>query len=76
MKKLYIKFADVGVEHFEFLENTTFDFDVVENDNFYLNDMATGARILGNGDTLECLVTPEQETALILRFGDKISEKV
>jgi hypothetical protein len=76
MKKLYIRFADVGIEHFEFLENTTFDIDIVDNDNFYLNDMATGARILGNQDILECLVTSEQETALILRFGDKISEKV
>jgi len=75
MKKLYIKFADVGIEHFEFLENTTFDIDIVDDGSFYLNDMATGARVLANRDILECLVTSEQEMALILRFGDKISEK-
>jgi len=76
MKKLYIKFSDVGSEYFDILENNTVDIDIVDDGSFYLNDMATGARILSNRDTLECTVTPIQETALVLRFGDKISEKI
>ncbi len=50
--------------------------DIVDDGRFYLNDMATGARVLSNQDILECLVTPQQETALKLRFGEKISESV
>lgn len=76
MKKLYIKFSDVGSEYYEILEDNVIGLDIVDNGSFYLNDMATGCRILSNQDTLECLVTPQQETALKLRFGNKISEKV
>ncbi len=76
MKKLYIKFSDVGSEYFEILEDNVIGLDIVDDGRFYLNDMATGARILSNQDILECLVTPQQETALKLRFGEKISESV
>jgi hypothetical protein len=76
MKQLYITFSDCGEDGFEFLENTGLDIDIIDRGQMYFNDMATGARILSSRDELVFPVTPEQETLLILRFGDKIHELV
>lgn len=76
MKKFIIPFKDCGVDGFDLLESTCFNIDVVDNGQFWMADYATGCRILSNEDILELTVTPEQETVLKLRFGDKISELV
>jgi hypothetical protein len=77
MKKFTIPFRDCGVDGFEFLKSASSAIDIVKDGmEFWLCDIATGYRILSQGDILEISVTEEQETVLRLRFGDKISESV
>lgn len=76
MKQFTIPFKDCGEEGLDILETTCYNIDIVDNGQFYLNDMATGCRILSDNDTLVITVTPEQETVLRLRFGDNIQPLV
>lgn len=76
MKKYTIPFSVVGSDGFELLEATCQYIDIVDDGGFWLADFSTNCRVLSNGDVLELTVTPEQETALRLRFGDKITELV
>ena len=77
MKKLYIKFSDCGSDGFEFLENASCDIDIAKDGmEFWMCDAATGARILCPNDVLGVSMTEEQETAIRLRFGEKITESI
>lgn len=67
-------YRDCGYDNFEILEDSCSDLDIIENNNFWLADVSTGARILSNRDELSFFATTEQEMFLKLKFGDKIRE--
>lgn len=76
MKKYTLPFKVCGPDGYDLLEATCHDINVVDDGSFWLADVATGCRMLSTHDTLELTLTPEQETALKLRFGDKLQEIV
>ena len=76
MKKFRLPAKDCNEDGLDWLHESCHDVDVVDNGNFWMCDFATGCRVLTSHDTLEITVTPEQETVLILRYGDKITELI
>lgn len=73
MKMFSLSWQGCGEEDLEFIEITTTIMKIQDTKN-YLLDYATGCRILSSIDTLLLIVTPEQELAIKLRYGDRLVE--
>jgi hypothetical protein len=57
-------------EGLDLLYSIAADIDVVEDDNFYLNDVGTGCRIVTAGDKISFSVDTEAELALRLKYQE------
>jgi hypothetical protein len=76
MKRFSLWYKDCGESGLAFLYENAQNIDIIDRDVFWLADMKTGLRILSLNDELCFYADPEQELAIRIRFGEKISELV
>lgn len=76
MKTFSIIWRNCNPDDFEYLNNTVSFMEVKEFDIAGWRDFSTGKKILDPRDVLVFRVNSEEETAMRLRFGDKIHQLV